>query len=218
MTITIILVNGVWKPWSEWDSCNVTCGGGEKARRRECNGPFFDGDPCEGPTEERLTCNTFNCPSKETLKYILFRSPHKIITALQKRLTFVERITSRKYVAFSLKSALSNNGFLHFKTCCFWNIQKKSIAAFGTVLHCVAVACLSVDGVWEAWATWTSCSRPCGTGEQVRSRNCAGPFYNGSDCLGDWNQTKTCNTHSCAGNDFQCGFDILFGDSQWVRI
>ncbi|XP_034312530.2 SCO-spondin isoform X1 [Magallana gigas] len=110
-------VNGVWKPWSEWDSCNVTCGGGEKARRRECNGPFFDGDPCEGPTEERLTCNTFNCP---------------------------------------------------------------------------------IDGVWEAWTTWTSCSRPCGTGEQVRSRNCAGPFYNGSDCLGDWNQTKTCNTHSCA--------------------
>lgn len=65
---------------------------------------------------------------------------------------------------------------------------------------------------------WASCSRPCGTGEQVRSRNCVGPFYNGSDCLGDWNQTKTCNTHSCAGNDFQCGFDILFGDSQWVRI
>lgn len=96
--------------------------------------------------------------------------------------------------------------------------KKTQLAAFGTVLHCVAVACLSVDGVWEAWTTWTSCSRPCGTGEQVRSRNCVGPFYNGSDCLGDWNQTKTCNTHSCAGNDFQCDFDISFGDSQWVRI
>ena len=58
------IVNGVWKQWSEWDSCNVTCGGGEKARRRECDGPYFNGDPCEGPNEERLTCNTFNCPSK----------------------------------------------------------------------------------------------------------------------------------------------------------
>lgn len=88
VTITIVLVNGVWRQWSEWDSCNVTCGGGEKSRRRECNGPFFDGDPCEGPTEERLTCNTFNCPSKETF---CSKSPHITITALHKR--FVEIVT-----------------------------------------------------------------------------------------------------------------------------
>lgn len=37
----IILVNGVWKLWFEWDFCNVICGGGEKVRRRECNGFFL---------------------------------------------------------------------------------------------------------------------------------------------------------------------------------
>lgn len=65
MIILIILVNGVWKLWFEWDFCNVICGGGEKVRRRECNGLFFDGDFCEGFIEECFICNIFNCLSKE---------------------------------------------------------------------------------------------------------------------------------------------------------
>lgn len=67
---------------------------------------------------------------------------------------------SRKYVVFSLKFVLLNNGFLYFKI-----YKKKLIVVFGIVLYCVVVVCLLVDGVWEVWIMWILCSCFCGIGE-----------------------------------------------------
>lgn len=56
------IVDGVWEEWSTWTTCNVTCGGGTTLRDRKCKGPYFDGLPCEGPADERTSCNTHECP------------------------------------------------------------------------------------------------------------------------------------------------------------
>lgn len=182
----------MWKQWSEWDSCNVTCGGGEKARRRECDGPYFNGDPCEGPNVERLTCNTFNCPSKMYSVLILRVNLNNVAS-----------------------SSHLKNCFRTKRVALCWILQVYSLKmAFCSVVS-LCFACLSVDGIWEVWGSWTECSRPCGTGEQIRSRNCVGPFYEGRDCQGDWNETKSCNTHSCAGR--MSIVVMTFEESQWVR-
>ncbi|CAL1543551.1 unnamed protein product, partial [Lymnaea stagnalis] len=63
-------VDGVWQAWSQWSSCNTTCGGGRKERKRLCQEPQHGGSPCSGPSAEYLSCNENPCPSKSEHIYI----------------------------------------------------------------------------------------------------------------------------------------------------
>ena len=61
----VFSVDGVWVPWSTWEECDVTCGGGLQWRNRTCEGPFYDGAECEGSHIDNRTCNDFPCPGKK---------------------------------------------------------------------------------------------------------------------------------------------------------
>lgn len=61
-TFVFALVNGTWGNWTEWDTCNVTCGGGTQHRYRDCIGPFYGGFNCTGNGVDGQYCNTQNCP------------------------------------------------------------------------------------------------------------------------------------------------------------
>ncbi|KAI5624997.1 thrombospondin-1 isoform X1 [Silurus asotus] len=56
--------NGGWGPWSPWDSCSVTCGGGLQGRHRLCNSPVpkYGGKECIGDTKGTRLCNSQDCP------------------------------------------------------------------------------------------------------------------------------------------------------------
>ena len=58
-------VDGTWDPWTDWNPCNETCGGGWSFRTRECNAPLHNGDPCPGPSDDWKECNTHHCPSQQ---------------------------------------------------------------------------------------------------------------------------------------------------------
>uniref|UniRef100_A0A9J8CF79 Thrombospondin 1a n=1 Tax=Cyprinus carpio carpio TaxID=630221 RepID=A0A9J8CF79_CYPCA len=57
-------VNGGWGPWSPWDSCAVTCGGGLQRRHRLCNSPApkYGGKECLGDSKGTRLCNAQPCP------------------------------------------------------------------------------------------------------------------------------------------------------------
>ena len=57
-------INGVWSSWSEFSPCSVTCGGGTRSRKRECNNPpaVDTGTDCPGDSCEVAICNTQPCP------------------------------------------------------------------------------------------------------------------------------------------------------------
>ncbi|XP_039525325.1 thrombospondin-1-like [Pimephales promelas] len=57
-------VNGGWGPWSPWDSCSVTCGGGLQRRHRLCNSPApkHGGKECLGDSKGSRMCNAQSCP------------------------------------------------------------------------------------------------------------------------------------------------------------
>lgn len=56
-----------------------------------------------------------------------------------------------------------------------------------------------VDGVWEGWTEWNTCSATCGLGQQQRYRVCMYPDSNceGDACSGDDTQTRDCLVESC---------------------
>uniref|UniRef100_A0A7M5UL69 Uncharacterized protein n=2 Tax=Clytia hemisphaerica TaxID=252671 RepID=A0A7M5UL69_9CNID len=57
-------IHGVWTGWGSWQSCNITCGGGEENRTRTCTNPppQHGGDPCSGDPIDIQSCNIHPCP------------------------------------------------------------------------------------------------------------------------------------------------------------
>lgn len=66
-----VLVNGQWGPWSPWDICSVTCGGGVQKRERLCNNPKpqFGGKACLGDNADSRICNKQDCPIGKSLTH-----------------------------------------------------------------------------------------------------------------------------------------------------
>ena len=64
-----------------------------------------------------------------------------------------------------------------------------------------SVCCVTVDGYWEEWNTWSGCSQTCGSeGKMSRSRICHEPKHGGQPCPGAPLQEEACNEFPCPGN------------------
>ena len=56
-------VNCIWGPWSNWEACSITCGGGTEERYRNTSQPAVnDGTNCAGNYSETQHCNSNGCP------------------------------------------------------------------------------------------------------------------------------------------------------------
>ena len=82
----MVLVDGGWSQWNEWDSCSLTCGGGTQVRSRVCDRPKpkNGGKKCttEGSVAmDTQTCNSDSCPGnlmRNKLTKSLFNNIAKI--------------------------------------------------------------------------------------------------------------------------------------------
>ncbi|KAK2159946.1 hypothetical protein LSH36_143g05062 [Paralvinella palmiformis] len=56
-----------------------------------------------------------------------------------------------------------------------------------------------VDGGWSNWSEWGKCSRSCGLGTKMRTRNCSQPETKcgGTTCRGNGVETDQCNMGQC---------------------
>ncbi|GAB0092696.1 A disintegrin and metalloproteinase with thrombospondin motifs 9 [Sergentomyia squamirostris] len=57
-------VDGGWGPWSPYNDCSRSCGGGAQYMVRQCDSPApaNGGKYCVGPRMKYRSCNTHNCP------------------------------------------------------------------------------------------------------------------------------------------------------------
>ncbi|XP_056282725.1 thrombospondin-1-like [Pseudoliparis swirei] len=68
-------INGGWGPWSPWDTCSVTCGGGVQTRKHLCSEPVpkYGGKDCVGDASVSQVCSKQDCPIDGCLSSPCFR-------------------------------------------------------------------------------------------------------------------------------------------------
>ncbi|RUS87810.1 hypothetical protein EGW08_004409 [Elysia chlorotica] len=169
-------VDGVFRSWTEWTECTLTCGGGSTFRSRECYGPFYGGADCSGQWDEAKACNTAECPVDGSWK---------------------------PWAAWGPCSVTCGGGFksrarecdlaLHGGENCTGPSEQNNTC---NMHHC------PVNGVWNMWSDWSICTVTCGGGNQSRQRDCQGPFHGGDPCEGLTEETQDCNIQNCPVNGY----------------
>ncbi|CAH1801182.1 unnamed protein product [Owenia fusiformis] len=170
-------VNGGWRSWSGWQSCNKACGGGIRSRTRACDNPSpsCGGATCSGVSTSTSTCNTHCC-----------------------------RVDGDwgDWGAWQACSVACGGGTKSKTRSC--NNPAPSCGGAtcigsATLTSNCNTHCCAVNGGWSTWGVWDACSLPCGGGTQSRTRTCdnPAPSCSGASCSGDLTSTSACNTQCC---------------------
>lgn len=137
--------------WSPWDVCAVTCGGGQQQRYRQVNRPSRNGGlPCPSPTalKEIRSCGQGPCSWKDC--------------------------TVAEWSAWAPCSATCGEGQQMRERAVN---QTRRMDGFGCFFPLTETrqcptqsACPAADCAWDSWSPWSTCTRTCGGGEQLRNR------------------------------------------------
>ncbi|XP_006830914.1 PREDICTED: brain-specific angiogenesis inhibitor 1 [Chrysochloris asiatica] len=193
-------VHGAWDEWSPWSLCSSTCGRGFRDRTRTCRPPQFGGNPCEGPEKQTKFCNIALCSRRlPTLP-----PPGRAVDG-----------NWNEWSSWSACSASCSQGRQQRTREC----NGPSYGGAECQGHwvetrdCFLQQC-PVDGKWQAWASWGSCSTTCGGGSQRRERACLGPFFGGAACQGPQEEYRQCSAQRCPEPHEICDEDT-FGTIMW---
>ncbi|KAL4223846.1 hypothetical protein ACF0H5_017311 [Mactra antiquata] len=170
-------VDGVWKAWTSWSSCSVTCGGGTHTRARTCSYPTDvpHGNACVGSSKDTQACNSNKCPVDG------------VWTAWT---TWTQcSVTCGGGTHTRTRSCSYPDGVPHGNTC---NGLSKATQT------CNTNKC-PVDGVWSHWTAWSTCPVTCGGGTHTRTRTCnyQADAPHGKACVGSTSASETCGTKPC---------------------
>lgn len=168
-------IDGKFGSWEEWSPCSKTCGTGIQNRMRKCNNPSpqYGGQNCTGTYLENRLCNAHNCPIDGGFsEWTSWTFCSASCGGGQK---FRNRSCDSPVPLFGGKN-------------CSGNYSEENI--------CRAFPC-PIDGYFDEWEEWSSCSRTCGGGIQSRIRDCFDPQHGGRTCTGHFSESLNCNVHDC---------------------
>ncbi|KAF2978917.1 hypothetical protein EK904_002046 [Melospiza melodia maxima] len=208
-----LAVHGTWDEWSPWSLCSSTCGRGYRDRTRTCKPPQFGGNPCEGPEKQTKFCNIALCPGRDSDRSE--SSPPAGVPSSVSLSWLIKRERSSHSARFlSLGHSVDGNWneWSSWSSCsasCSNGTQQRTRECNGPsyggaecqghwveTRDCFLRQC-PVDGKWQAWGVWGSCTATCGGGTQRRDRVCYGPFFGGETCQGPKEEYKQCNDRKC---------------------
>ncbi|XP_023931784.1 uncharacterized protein LOC106153735 isoform X3 [Lingula anatina] len=176
-SITGCPADGNWGSWTPWSSCSVTCGGGTQTRSRQCDNPAPSngGNTCFGSGSESQQCNTQGCPVHGNWGYW----------------TYWGTCTVTCGGGTQSRTRLCNNPTP--------NYGGDNCPGEGKVSQSCNTQPCPVNGNWGQWASWSQCSKTCGTGAHSRTRVCdqPPPSNGGISCPGNSQEDASCNTFSC---------------------
>lgn len=167
-------VDCVWDVWSDWSSCDVTCGGGLRRQHRQVKTePKWGGAQCPPPGNRSESCNEQSCP--------------------------VDCCWS-SWTAFSLCSKSCDSGTMSRTRAKQPTEAYGGVPCVGDSEEsnfCNTQGCPR-DCQWQAWSQWTECSKKCGGGKIKRFRDVSVTRKNGGEkCVGLFEQEADCNVEEC---------------------
>ncbi|XP_053102385.1 adhesion G protein-coupled receptor B1 isoform X7 [Hemicordylus capensis] len=168
------IVHGTWDEWSPWSLCSSTCGRGYRDRTRTCKPPQFGGNPCEGPEKQTKFCNIALCPGHS-----------------------VDGNWNEWSSWSSCSTSCSNGTQQRTRECNGPSYGGAECQGHWVETRDCFLRQCPVDGKWQAWGSWGSCTATCGGGTQKRDRVCYGPFFGGEACQGPKEEYKQCNEKRC---------------------
>lgn len=178
-----LALNGGWSEWLSWGTCSTTCDAGLQSRQRTCSNPrpSSGGEHCFGDSLEYRLCKLRGCPGVNG-GWGVWSAWGTCSTTCEAGLQTRKRTCSNPQ---------PSNGGEH----CF--------GESADYRSCNLRTCPSVNGEWDAWSTWDSCSTTCGTGLQSRQRNCSNPrpSNGGEHCFGESTDYRSCHLTYCSVNN-----------------
>jgi hypothetical protein len=163
-------------PWSAWSTCTKVCGGGEQNRlRKVIVEPANGGDKCPAVKASRA-CNTQICAINcAVTKFSAWSTCSKTCGTGSK--TATRTIVTKPNAAGSACPSLTKSA------------------------ECNTVSC-PVDCSISSWSVWGACSKQCGLGFQVRTRQVkALAAFGGKACQGQvLSEKRNCDEGPCAVN------------------
>ena len=176
-------VDGNYSAWSNFSICSKSCGNGTIERRRTCSNPEpqHGGRNCSifGPSKEIRSCNVFSCPVHGNF------SSWSIFTVCSKSCGNGTKTRTR-----NCSNPFPEHGG---RNCSLLGLLKE-------VISCNVLPC-PVHGNYSSWSNFSSCSKSCGNGTNIRTRNCSNPTpqHGGNNCslIGPSVDVGACNVHPC---------------------
>lgn len=164
--------------WTPWDSCDKSCGGGQRTREREVIvNPSGGGEPCPERLMETEGCAEEPCASQDCI--VSDWSAWSKCSATCGA-GFTER--AREFTSRPCEDGHGCNQHL------------REVKPCEDLKECVCNDCL-----WGDWEEWGTCSSPCDGGQRVRMRHITrSPDPGCKPCAAmDKEQVEGCNMHRC---------------------
>jgi len=169
-------IDGTLAQWSDFSACSVSCGVGTKGRNRQMSAPRYGGAARPaGPLFEVASCFLKKCPINGVISAWSAYGRCSVSCGPGKK-TRTRVCTPPRFGG---------------KACASIPLEQKA--------NCQIKKC-AVHGRVTQWSAFTTCSRVCGEGTQIKRRRCIGPRYGGNACSGDLVETRSCEIRKCAVN------------------